>query len=394
MAFVLLDGDRAPGDFTLAAAADYTPSGPEHDCLQRINGFVTALLEKFPSETADKELIKERDACIAQLRACAQDLVSGTTTATAVFLTTFQYAGRFEERIARVLGAAWKISPEHSSIDPQIFLDIRYEIGQGTTTSQQLDLKRSLDEAVTVVKVVLAANSYYIRAKRHEYIRALVNIARTGLTEDRIQLASNTLDTLRAEFVAREAGRVKNHYVRRLGLWSAAFIIPFTFIYLYIRQKGGINPQFDWHFWLTVDTSGNSATHYTIYRLRNFLPLAIGASFSAWLAFLIRRPTLLFPELVQLDDDLLYPVTRVLFTIGLAFVVGLLFWTGLVSITVGTFSTQFENSGTRAMLIGVFCGIASRALATAVSRRAEEFAANVGTTSRVVPSGQAAAPAQ
>ena len=37
-----------------------------------------------------------------------------------------------------------------------------------------------------------------------------------------------------------------------------------------------------------------------------------------------------------------------------------------------------QNSGTTAILIGVFCGIASRALATAVSRRAEDFAGNVG----------------
>jgi hypothetical protein len=206
-----------------------------------------------------------------------------------------------------------------------------------------------------------------------------VNIGQAGLTERRIQLATNTLDTLREEFVAREAARIKNHYVRRLGLWSAVLILLFTIAYLYIRHEAGVDTQIGWRVWLLPDISDNTPSRpYIIWRFRNFFLLAIGASFSAWLAFLIRRPTLGFSDLVQLDDDLLNPVTRVLFTVGLAFVVGLLFWTGMVSITVGSFSTSFENSGTRAMLIGAFCGIASRALATAVSRRAEDFAGNIG----------------
>ena len=108
--------------------------------------------------------------------------------------------------------------------------------------------------------------------------------------------------------------------------------------------------------------------------------LAIGASVGAWLAFLIRRPVLGFTDLVQLDDDLLNPVTRVVFTIVLSLVIGLLFWTGMVAIKVGGFSTEFENNGLTALLIGAFCGLASRALATAVSRRAEDFAGNVGGT--------------
>jgi hypothetical protein len=89
-----------------------------------------------------------------------------------------------------------------------------------------------------------------------------------------------------------------------------------------------------------------------------------------------------------MDDDLLNPATRVIFTIVLALVIGLVFWTGMVTIKVGTFSTDFKDSAGTAMLIGAFCGVASRALATAVTRRAEEFAGNVGGIARATGGSQ------
>ncbi len=101
----------------------------------------------------------------------------------------------------------------------------------------------------------------------------------------------------------------------------------------------------------------------------------------------MRRPKLEFADLVQLDDDLLRPGMRVLFTIVLGTVVGLLFWTGLVAIKIGGFSTSFSEAGTPALLIGAFSGLASSALATAVSSRAQDFAAGVKGR------GQAEAPA-
>jgi hypothetical protein len=155
------------------------------------------------------------------------------------------------------------------------------------------------------------------------------------------------------------------------------FVVLFAAAYLFIRYQAGAASDIGWRFWLLPET--DPINSLALHQFRNFFLLAIGASFSAWLAFLIRRPTLEFASLVQLDDDLLSPVVRVVFTIGLSFVVGLLLWTGLIAITIGGFSTHFENSGMTAVLIGVFCGIASRALATAVSRRAEDFAGSVGS---------------
>jgi len=128
------------------------------------------------------------------------------------------------------------------------------------------------------------------------------------------------------------------------------------------------------------------------WRFRNFFLLAIGSALGAWLAFLIQRPTLSFADLVQLDENLLRPGMRVIFTIVLGTVVGLLFWTGMVVINIGDFSTNFHIAGTPALLIGAFCGIASGALVAALSKRAQEFAATVGGQAQ--PGGAVAGPGQ
>jgi hypothetical protein len=262
---------------------------------------------------------------------------------------------------------------------------IGVHIGRGKATKDQLDLKRDLDKALTVVKCVMqdspagrfalrAAKTAEIQIKRHEYIQQLVGIGRVGLMDGDIELAKVTLETFKEEFVAREAATIKNYYVRRLGKWAFVFTLAFTLVYAFI----GV-------YWADFQTA-NLGTN-GLYRFRNFLPLAIGASAGAWLAFLIRRPVLGFGDLVQLDDDLLNPITRVVFTIVLSLVIGVLFWTGMVAITVGEFSTKFENDCLAALLIGAFCGIASRALAMAVSRRAEDFAGNVGGAAGVMEGG-------
>ena len=81
---------------------------------------------------------------------------------------------------------------------------------------------------------------------------------------------------------------------------------------------------------------------------------------------------------MQLDENLLRPGMRVIFTIVLGTVVGLLFWTGMVVINMGGFSTNFHSAGTPATLIGAFCGIASGAFVAVVSKRARDLAAAVG----------------
>jgi hypothetical protein len=112
---------------------------------------------------------------------------------------------------------------------------------------------------------------------------------------------------------------------------------------------------------------------------RNFFLLTAGASVGTWLSFSLRRPVLSFLDLATLEEDRLDPGLRVLFVTALASIVGLLLWTGAVTIGVGKFTTNdFVSHGATALLIGLMLGIAERTMATAVEKRATEFGAAIG----------------
>jgi len=58
-----------------------------------------------------------------------------------------------------------------------LLADIQFSINKGTATKEQLELKRSLDKAVTVVKVALSATTKpRNRQKQNIYIRGIEGI--------------------------------------------------------------------------------------------------------------------------------------------------------------------------------------------------------------------------
>jgi hypothetical protein len=58
----------------------------------------------------------------------------------------------------------------------------------------------------------------------------------------------------------------------------------------------------------------------------------------------------------------------------------LLFWTSAINIEIGSLRTGpdfFKRAGSIAILVGMFCGLSERALATAISGRAAAFVKGV-----------------
>jgi hypothetical protein len=117
---------------------------------------------------------------------------------------------------------------------------------------------------------------------------------------------------------------------------------------------------------------------------KTFMLAAGGAAIGTWLSFSIRRVTLSFEELGVLEEDLLDPGVRVIFVVVLTLTVCLLFWTGAINLEIGNLKTAQLRTGEPgvpigaiAVLVGVFCGIAERALATAISGRAAAFVKGV-----------------
>lgn len=194
-----------------------------------------------------------------------------------------------------------------------------------------------------------------------EYLKKLAGIGRLGLEGPHTALAKLALASLKSEFVAREAGRIKNRYVRRLGFWAGGFALFLLVVYAYVASG-------------CPTVTGGCSTWWTAHK--TFLLAAIGAAVGTWVSFSVRRLDLPFEELGLSEEEALDPPFRVLFVVALTLAACLLFWTSAINIEIGNLKTgpdSFKTIGSIAVLIGLFCGLSERALATAISGRAAAF---------------------
>lgn len=272
-------------------------------------------------------------------------------------------------------------------------VDLHIEVAKGlpppndVVSPEKQDLYVQIDNALTVISTVCeqlrdqASRPYRIdaiaaadrRARRllDEYVRKLAGIAGLGLEGPHTALAKLALISLKAEFSAREAGRIKNNYVRKLGLSAALFAAFFLAAYLLIRLTPCVDapdaPPPDHAFaclpaWWDIH--------------KTFLLAAAGASIGTWLSFAVRRLDLPFEDLALLDEHSLDPPFRILFVVALTLLACLLFWTGAINISIGGLNTapdNFKATGSIAVVVGLFCGLSERALAAAMSNRAAAF---------------------
>lgn len=203
------------------------------------------------------------------------------------------------------------------------------------------------------------------------YLRKLQEIADYGLVRGQIDLAKRQLVSLTDEFVVSEADEIKNEHIRRLGYAAGVGALVFATAY------GAILLTTSYGNWL-----GNSAYLFSL-----FIRAALGACIGTWLSFSIRKETLRFDELANLEADLLRPIYRLAFVILLTMTLCLMFTADAIQVEIGSLKTKVfaEQEGQGwpglvALLIGVLCGISERGLAGSVQKRASEFTGSVGGT--------------
>ncbi|HTV38430.1 MAG TPA: hypothetical protein VMF12_18525 [Xanthobacteraceae bacterium] len=376
-------------DFDLSCAGGYTPTPQEKAYVDRLRDLLGILSDvKAEADAVGPERARERDDCARELQELAEVFVKcprgpcRDTLATAHLYESFRLEGRYRERILRIEAIPFVVT----TVPPDaaaLVTDVRIGVRDVRIPDDMKRFKVAIDQAKTVVKTTIvgehpprplrflgratdfarAQHSTEAQKKLDEYLRSLAGIARVGLMNiDATQaaFAALALDGFKAEFVAREAGIVKNNYVLRLGLHALLALLVAVVVYAIASHMPGTS----------------------MFRLRNVFVLLAGAAVGTWLSFSIRRVELGFNDLANLENDRLNPGLRVLFVIALTAVVGLLLWTKAVTFGIGELQSNFQTSGTRAALIGALCGIAERAIATAVGRRAADFAAGVGGQTR------------
>jgi hypothetical protein len=375
-------------NFALVPRGGYTPTNAEAAYLQRLAPCIATLsnLQQTGSAALDTEMQRVRDRAVGELRSRAEAFVTiqaGAARDTAAqdqAIETYRVEGRYLEWITRITTTPFTVKPEPWPGLTDVYCDLRIHTRDVVISEDRAALKIKVDSVLTVVKSVFnerirsVSGLWYlvwlhetrvraIKTRCHEYVLQLLGTASVGLMNQsptQVAFATQDLERFKKEFTAREAGIVKNHYVVRLGAWCFFFALAFSILYsiAYFPSSGRI-----------------------MHAFRNLFLLATGSVVGTWLSFLLRRVALTFDDLAVLEEDRLNPSIRVLFMIALTTVLGLLFWSKAVVAGIGDFQSApaLYSHGAWALLLGLLAGIAERTLGTAVSRRAADFVAAVGS---------------
>ncbi len=115
-----------------------------------------------------------------------------------------------------------------------------------------------------------------------------------------------------------------------------------------------------------------------IYAFRNFFILWTGTMIGTWLSFGIRRAKITFKDLGAMEDDMVEPAIRLIFTGLIAVTIGVVFICGMVTVSVGSLSSQqLLDQGRSALLIGMLLGVSELALPSALTRHASQFVSEI-----------------
>jgi tetratricopeptide (TPR) repeat protein len=343
--------------------------------------------EEAMSPTIVRYREDERKKFIDQLYVDFKQYSNGYLGSIRAFERAYASRGKYDLALEDLSRSLFVVKREAADIRIEVTPHRRISDDPAGQAKQSLYV--ALNSAITVVKTVADRIEdrgkrrwwSFLRSSRPEnqtsrigrqqgmletYLAKLEEIARLGLQNPHVELANAALNGFRAEFVTREAGRIKNAYLRSLG--RAALVGAAIFFVLYIVVLVFCDPD------------------KFIYTHKAFLLAAGSSAIGTWLSFSIRRVTLGFDDLAVLEEDRLDPGLRVIFVITLTMVVLLLFWTGAMNIEIGNLKTgDLSNPRSElpiwaiALLVGSFCGISERALTTAISGRAVAFIRSLGT---------------
>jgi hypothetical protein len=244
-------------------------------------------------------------------------------------------------------GGYWTVEPRKGQ-DGQP--DIYFGVLKAGCPADQQRLKNEIERTLSALRVLYTGS---VGGKFEEALTKLLSLAQVGLVgqSPSTSVAEAALESLQNEIVDREAGRVKNDYMIKLGKWALAFCVAGAVLY----------------FLSGTEWSPSQPRDY-----RNFFLLWSGCMIGVWCSFAARKAVLTFFDLARIEEDRLDPPLRLIFSGMLTFILGLIFLTGFANVVVGAFEgAKFIHDGAVALLIGALSGIAEKALPVAILQRAQ-----------------------
>ncbi len=233
--------------------------------------------------------------------------------------------------------------------------DIYFKVITPGCPAEMLALKGDIERTLSSLQAIYARA--VDRSKLEEGTAKLIKLAQLGLVGPAAATpeAVAALTMFKHDMVSREAGRIKNDYMLRLGRWALAFA-SICAIAFFVFDR--------WQFLPPTQ----------LYRYRNVFLVLTGCMAGAWASFASRKVALAFDDLAVLEDDKLEPPLRLIFAGVLTVILVLVFCTGFAKVVIGGFDvSRVLSSGSVAILIGALAGLGEKALPAAMMQRATTF---------------------
>lgn len=232
--------------------------------------------------------------------------------------------------------------------NPDEELDISFQVNETLTDDipeeQQL-LYLNAEATCNVIKSLEKTEE----TTKKKYIKKLVSLSQVGLVADPAQTkaANLALEKLQEEIVLVEGKRIKNEYMRTLGLEAfciGVIVSIITYIAHYYTKQ----------VWV-----------YCIWAV------IIGALSGTWISFGARKFEIEFKDLSSLENDKMGPMLRLIYISVAALIFTIFMNVGLFQIKIGNLDTSNSfNDMKSAIVIGLISGLIESRIGVSVYKKA------------------------
>lgn len=236
---------------------------------------------------------------------------------------------------------------KNTEIDYDINFNIIPEYASQGIPEKQQKLYISIERVTSIIKCLKGSD----KRTKDKYFDKSLSIAQVGLTGTNAQpeLAIRSLEALKEEIILNEGERIKNEYMKCLGIY-ALIIIFISILVIFIFN------------------------HYKFYLLNKYVYTFQGAMVGTWISFGARKVELKFEELSIIEKDRLNPKIRLIF-VGISSIILLLFInSGIITFSVGGFkSKDIPNSIELQFLIGIISGLLEYKISIGIFKKASSI---------------------
>lgn len=231
--------------------------------------------------------------------------------------------------------------------NPDEPFDIKVEINPmvGKPPREYVTLYNNIEFASSIIKSLDNTDE---NTKRR-YFKKLLSLAQAGLVSKGAnpELAEDSLEKLKEEIVISEGRRIKNKYMKSLGL--EALIIAMVSLLAYAAIC----------YWFENN------------EIASLMLLGVGAMMGTWVSFGARKMQIKFEELALMEKDMMEPLIRLLFIYTSTIIFAFFLITGIVQVKIGTVDTSNIISDYKVpLIIGIICGLVESRIGVRVYRQA------------------------